>query len=383
MKYKLYDFQKEAVDFGLKNPYFINACQMGLGKTIQSIALSDKLGFETLVVCPAYLISNWKSEIRKFSSNPEKYKVISYDNFAIRTPGKYENLIFDEAHYLKNYKAKRTMTAHNYIRSYRPKKLNLLTGTAIVNRVEEIHSLLTLCSYGGSYEEFKKYLNYYYFVNKFCNVEIKKFGYKQFKQYTGIKNADVLKKLIKPVYFRRRAKDVLDLPKTIKQYIGDADRIDRDLEDAWDEYQKGNVEHFSSKKAVNALAKVNQTCEFVLNSLQDQKVIIFSDHVDAAMKTNDARDRAVKGLNNNLDYIVATIGAMSTGVNLQAANYMVFNDVPFVPSNLAQAEKRIHRIGQNKTCFYYYVISSDIDKRIVKTLNDKIKVINEVIGNKK
>jgi SNF2 family DNA or RNA helicase len=77
-------------------------------------------------------------------------------------------------------------------------------------------------------------------------------------------------------------------------------------------------------------------------------------------------------------FIVATIGSMSVGVNLQAANYMVFNDYPWVPADLAQAEKRIHRIGQKSNCFYYYIFSSGVDENIFQTILDKLKITREV-----
>jgi SNF2 family DNA or RNA helicase len=52
---------------------------------------------------------------------------------------------------------------------------------------------------------------------------------------------------------------------------------------------------------------------------------------------------------------------------------MVFNDLPWVPADLQQAEKRIHRIGQQERCFYYYVIDPGMGELIYKTLEAKIK----------
>jgi SNF2 family DNA or RNA helicase len=62
---------------------------------------------------------------------------------------------------------------------------------------------------------------------------------------------------------------------------------------------------------------------------------------------------------------------MSVGVNLTSCHHMVFNDAPWVPADMAQAEGRIHRIGQSRSCFYYYILASRVDQRIFRTLAAK------------
>lgn len=48
-------------------------------------------------------------------------------------------------------------------------------------------------------------------------------------------------------------------------------------------------------------------------------------------------------------------GAM--GLNLQQANKIIYFTLPLSSELFEQSRKRIHRIGQDKTCFYYYLIT--------------------------
>ena len=60
-------------------------------------------------------------------------------------------------------------------------------------------------------------------------------------------------------------------------------------------------------------------------------------------------------------------GAM--GLNLQKANKIVYFTPPVSSELFEQSKKRIHRIGQEKTCFYYYLICrNSIEEKIYRTL---------------
>src|SRR5699024_2583830 len=72
LKAELYPYQKEGIVFATYQKGAIIADEMGLGKTLQAIgyAICKKkfFGFrKTLVICPASLKSQWKSEIEKFT----------------------------------------------------------------------------------------------------------------------------------------------------------------------------------------------------------------------------------------------------------------------------------------------------------------------------
>ena len=60
-------------------------------------------------------------------------------------------------------------------------------------------------------------------------------------------------------------------------------------------------------------------------------------------------------------------GAM--GLNLQKANRIIYFTPPLSSELFEQSKKRIHRIGQSKTCFYYYLTcKGSVEEKIYSTL---------------
>lgn len=69
---------------------------------------------------------------------------------------------------------------------------------------------------------------------------------------------------------------------------------------------------------------------------------------------------AYECVQNSVTFIQYQAGAM--GGNYQKANKMIFFTLPLGKGSCdmwEQAKKRIHRIGQKKTCFYYYLLVKD------------------------
>lgn len=71
-------------------------------------------------------------------------------------------------------------------------------------------------------------------------------------------------------------------------------------------------------------------------------------------------------------------GAM--GLNLQLANKIVYFTLPDGRQDLFdQSMKRVHRIGQNRTCFYYILLCRDsVEEDILKTLNIRKEYTDEL-----
>ena len=394
LKLTPYDFQTEGIDFHLPRPYSINGFTMGLGKTLVGLATCAKANTgKVLIVCPAFLVPNWQSEIEKFMSDPTPFEVVSYNGLKHIDMSEYGALIVDEAHGFKNLQAKRTKLLHKLIAEHKPKRLMLLTGTPIKNDVTEFFSLLRLCWLGGKYPEFDIYGNSFHrFANTFSNKKVTPWATK----YEGLKNVERLKELLAPVYIRRRAEDVLDLPPEVDREVlfSERDSLDSQLASAWDNYEGTKSKNFSTGKAISALAKVAYTVEFVKENIEEMgKVVIFTDHVQSAKNLYSElhdygahfvtggtlaskRSEYVSSINGgDARVLISTIGSLSVGVNLTGVNHMIFNDLPWVPADISQARKRIHRIGQKNTCFYYYILASRIDQAIVRTLDKKRKVL--------
>ena len=168
-----------------------------------------------------------------------------------------------------------------------------------------------------------------------------------------------------------------------------------DMEVFKEQLRNPNKDYKNVSQKNNAIAKCNHTIKLASEILENgEKVVIFTDHVRAAGEI--ARKLGVKAISGEVEpserakyvqqfeqhsgavALVATIPSLSVGVNLTSARYMIFNDLPFVPSDLDQAKKRIHRIGQSKKCFYYYVYISDMDKKLQYMIYNKRKVIDQL-----
>lgn len=405
---ELYDFQQRWVDYALKHHYCINGDEMGLGKTIQALALANLFAKRVLIVCPAYLRKNWENEVRKFFPNPNfTFKTASYSSIK-KNEKDFEVadiVIADEAHYLKNPKAIRTQTFHEYTKKYLPTRLVLLSGTPIQNRVSEFYSLILLCSYNPSntsgVDIRDKFRSEYSFNRHFCKMSQIRIKGRIITKFYGAQNLPSLKGFLKGKYTRRLSKDVLDLPElrrksVLVDYAGDGE-----LEEAWEKHNDGvKGEHIMRAKAQSAMYKANFTVKYVKDIIeQGEQVVIFTDHLSSlpvlleGLKTitnvamvsgkvaTDRRAELVADFQKGkYGVFVATIGSASVGFTLTGAKHLVFNDLSWVPANNAQAEKRIHRIGQESECMIHYIYGSTIDETIGKSLFEKQKVLNKILG---
>tara|TARA_R100000353_G_scaffold174870_2_gene143768 strand:- start:142 stop:588 length:447 start_codon:yes stop_codon:yes gene_type:complete len=135
---QLYEYQKKGVSFLKSRQRALLFDDMGLGKTVQAIKAAD-YDYPILVVCPAFLRFNWESELKLWGyphpvSIIKKKKdfrlpvgkeavIVSYAMLPLssslnkllsdaytdtNSDERKVTLIADEAHAVKNYKAKRT-----------------------------------------------------------------------------------------------------------------------------------------------------------------------------------------------------------------------------------------------------------------------------------
>lgn len=235
--FELRPFQRAGVKFGEIAKRFILADQTGLGKTIQAIAIAERgrreagdEDFQTIVVCPAHLKTNWKREIERLTGvvpyvcsgqDPGKYAIekiigeahpyviINYDILGhrkvIKKEGKQDKNVFrwavilkmakpdllvvDEAHYIKNPDAFRSQACRKLTTAER---IIPMTATPVLNRANEMWPLLYM-------------------------VEPEVFASRvKFEATYGTKNpknVDKLREMLRPRYLRRTKKEVLkDLP---------------------------------------------------------------------------------------------------------------------------------------------------------------------------
>lgn len=403
----------------MKNPYSILSVAMGGGKTLIALEIFKRVGGTMLVVVPSYLIENWKAEIAKFMPSSvvvsyirdgkSLYKlwdtdiaVVSYDIVKKSTDliAWADTLILDEAHYIKSMKAKITDHVHREVFENSTKRVHLLTGTPIKNRVEEFYSLIALCNYNPKFI-LTKFLNVFedsitfadYFSNrKEFDIPVGRRMVRVVK-WEGYKRLEELKQYLEGIYIRVESEEFLSIDKPMYRDILETKDNNPELMEAFKYFEEtGSVN--SEAKVKSAVLKASLTAKYVKDLLEADKVVVFSDHVESCMMIarslgvppitggTSKMERARLGKEfqeGRMKYIVATIKSFSTGVNLTAANHLVFNDISWSPGDMEQAECRIVRLGQTRPCTIHRILASQQDEKILHTIEAKKETIRAVL----
>ena len=80
---------------------------------------------------------------------------------------------------------------------------------------------------------------------------------------------------------------------------------------------------------------------------------------------------------NSLTFVQYQAGSM--GLNLQKANKIIYYSLPLRSELFEQSKKRIHRIGQDKPCFYYIMMcKGSVEEKIYQTLKKREDFTNEL-----
>lgn len=424
----LKEYQRRAIDFAHKHPYSILALSPGLGKSRVAIEIQNKLKLNCLVVCPSYLISNWGKEISKWSVRgtmatlfkkgkdiyepcDSDFVVTSYD-LVQKAEHLFEwadMVVLDEGHALKSLKAKRTEFIHRVVYENSIKRLHILTGTPIKNRVQEFYSLLALCYYDPAVAD-SQFLEIFPSEIDFADH----FSYRQeytmqisgkwvtIMKWEGIKNVDELKGWLKDKYIRISS-EVLGLPPVMNKTFQISDTDDPELLEAFTSYFLNNKKSAARSertgsvlpehKAVAALKKVPFTIKYVENLLEEVEcLLVYSDHIHPAKEiaaafnveaiTGDMPSNKRAALADRFQagegkILVCTVGAMKEGKDLFRASHVVFNDLPWVPGDIKQVVHRVQRMGQKATCFIHKILGSPQDAYISEVIDNKMKTIEK------
>lgn len=155
-----------------------------------------------------------------------------------------------------------------------------------------------------------------------------------------------------------------------------------------------------TKAKINlAKEKVHATIEFAKNMVaQGDKVIIFSDYIDPVVEIAKAfGDEAICYLaelnaeerseaqrqfqeDPSKKVFVATSKIASVALTLTEASKVIFNDMPYSPGTLLQAEDRAHRNGQrNSVNIYRMVARGTLDDQVTAILTRKAEILKTVL----
>jgi hypothetical protein len=462
--YDYLPFQRAGIAYAMRRPSTLIADEMGLGKTIQALGVvnADPSVKTVLVVCPATLRLNWRREAERWLVRPMRIHVVeerelppvdaqmvivNYEKM-IGPRGEalkkdllarsWDLLVADEAHYMKNDKAQRTICVLGK-RSKDPEKAKqglvavssrrlFLTGTPILNKPRELWPLVNAIANDV-------FSSWWGFAKRYCGAYEDRFGW----NFDGATNLDELQeKLRGSIMVRRLKKDVLtELPAKRRQVIdlavnGAAKIVakenasflaheqeivdlqaEADLAHAAgnDAAYKEAVKKLHAKTMVafnemakmrheTALAKVPKVIEHVKGMLDEgvEKVILFAHHHDvvAAFEkefgdvcvvltgetAQDKRTPIVDRFQTDpaVKVFIGSITAAGVGITLTAASNVVFAELDWVPGNVTQAEDRCHRIGQQEqVLIQHLVLDGSLDARMAKILVAKQEIADKAL----
>lgn len=423
---KMFAYQREGAKTLAANQCFGMFDAMGLGKSLQALG-AISANSRSIVVCPAIVKGVWEREVGQWRPDlraivvkgrrgfrlPEVNEVVIM-NYEIlpdaplpahpTRPGESLYLIADEAHYLKNARAKRTKRFKMLAKQVHhcDGRVWLLTGTPMVNNPLELRCVLS-CAPGLE----DVFGNYWNFVRLFRGYQAK-WGMKW-----GTPDP-IVAELLKRVSIRRRKADVLEqLPDLIEEVekIPVTKELKALLDGAalewqnWIDEKPGTranqlppIGMLSKVRAALATSRLRIAQEWqALCHDEEEPLIIFSSHRDIVLALGQThkwgsivggtpeaeRNKLIENFQGGkLDGLALTIGAGSTGITLTRAARMLFVDLPWTPAELQQARDRIHRVGQTRGVIITYLVANHpIDRRVLQLLQQKKQIIDITVEN--
>lgn len=406
---RLRPYQREGVEFLVSRRLnAILADEMGLGKTVMAIAAVLAADERAFIVAPASVVYNWADEVERFAGERAlvwhaqrlegppgaRFLVTTYDSLRsfpwTELREEIESrpvLVLDEAHLIRNAETQRAAL----VRALPQKRRVLLTGTPLVNSIEDTYELLNHVAPGkfGSREGFREAW--------LVDPEL-------FNRYAEVRaaTAAILQKAARELMLRRRKADVLpDLPpRTIGVKRHD---LAEDEMRAYRQLEAGAAEalanpggattaqvfaaihalrhHVAKSRVPVVLARVRELLE------AGESVVVYAHYLEPLRGLKEAlggeaallegatapkeRQRLAQALGRDgkLRVLLAQMEAGGLGLNLTGARHVLFLHFGWTPAAHAQAMDRVHRIGQDQPVFVeFFVTPGTIDDRLARIL---------------
>ncbi|HEV8060113.1 MAG TPA: DEAD/DEAH box helicase [Gemmataceae bacterium] len=431
LRASLLPYQLDGIAFAAGAGRAILADDMGLGKTIQGVGTAEFLAREAeikkvLIICPASLKAQWRSEIHRFCDRKVQlvggsiaerrhmyandcfftvcnYEQVLRDIISIEKIG-WDMIILDEGQRIKNWEAKTS----NVVKSLRSRFALVLSGTPLENRLDDLYSVVQFVDDRRLGPGFR-------FFNRHRMVDEK-------GKVLGYKNLTELRNSLAPILLRRTRDSVrLELPQrtidfvrippseeqlvlhnanmqvvasiTRKKFITEMDllRLQKALLMC---RLAANGTYLVNKEEPNYSTKLEHLNDLIerLFDEEGRKVIIFSEwtgmltmieplltkrglgyvRLDGSIPQKK-RPELVHTFQNDAECkLFLTTNAGSTGLNLQAANTVINVDLPWNPAVLEQRIARAHRMGQKQPVQVYVLVTEQtIEENLLQTIAAK------------
>lgn len=383
---------------------------MGLGKTFVGGEKAKQLDKPLLVICQKSKIEDWvqhlvdiagydtfdltdKKEMEFFmqvlNGDPETANktagVINYDLVFRRSY--FANisgftLMLDESSIIQNETAKRS----KFILKMQPENVILLSGTPTAGKYEKLWSQLRLLGWNISKDLFyKQYVEMEWIEDHNSGFRI--------PHVVGYKNVDRLKKkLAEHGAIFMKSEEVFDLPeqmmipihskptKEYRKFMRDAVITIEGREFIGDTILSKRIYSrmmcsYLNRERVAAFKDLVQSTEDRLimfynfnEELNTMQAALAELERPFSVVNGETKDlTAYEEYGDSITFVQYQAGAM--GLNLQKANKIIYFSLTDRSELFEQSKKRIHRIGQEKPCFYYLMICpGTVEEDILHTL---------------
>ena len=434
---KLLPYQLDGIAFVCGAGRAILADDMGLGKTIQGIGAAELLARlaeirRVLIVCPASLKSQWRSEIAKFSGRDSQivlgngqeraeqygsdtffticnYEQVLRDVTAVEAT-EWDLIILDEGQRIKNWESKTS----NVIRQLESPYRLILSGTPLENRLGELYTLTKFVDdelLGPAY----RFFNRHHVVDERGKTQ----GYQRLDELRDKMSGVLLRRTRSEIASQLpdRTDEIVRIEATQEQFDIQNDNCSRAARIA----SKKFLTEMDRLILMSCLSNARMACDSTYLLDQDQqeyssklerlsellegliadptrKIVIFSewrrmlDRIEIRLENLAAdfvrldgqvpqkkRGELVARFQNDPECrVICMTNAGSTGLNLQSANTVINVDLPWNPAVLEQRIARAHRMGQRNPVHVYKLVTvgpnhyqSTIEERLLDTLAAK------------
>lgn len=389
---------------------------MGLGKTFIGSEKMYSLNAEkNLIICQKSKIDDWLNHCTKYypypvfdlrknqqlnefidSSQRGATGIINYDLVWRRSNLQnitHFTLLLDESSYIKNENSKRS----KFILNLKPDHVILLSGTPTGGKYEELWSQCKLLGWNISKQLFWKQ----FIITQEINV-----GGFPIKKVVGYKNVDRLKeKLREHGAIFKKTDEVLNLPKQIeiitkvkntKTYevfrknrivtVNDSELIgDTSLTKLLYLRQLASLYNANKYEILKELLESTNERVIVFYNFNEeyQRIKSICQQLEKPIATINGKIKNLKPYEREGSITLVQYQAGAMGLNLQKSNRIIYFSLPLSSELFEQSKKRIHRVGQTKTCFYYYLITSgSIEENILQTLKERKDFTDQLFREK-
>lgn len=423
-----YPHQNQALEQTEQRTKVAYYLDMGLGKTFVGAEKMKRLGGKVnMVVCQKSKIQDWIEHLKtNYSNENERFivwdmthktdyemffkfiehkdgqgKIVGIINYELawRRPelGKLplDTLMLDESSLVQNRKAKQT----KFILKLQPKNVVLLSGTPTSGKYENLWTQAHLLGWNISESLYlKQYVNMEK-INvpggRIAQIVSKKKPYKNIERLKD--------KLRENGAVFMKTEECFELPsQTFTQIKVDASSEYRKFMKNGIVTLRGKFEYGDiTEEELTLVGDTNLTKRLyarelcgpysqakldafkdLLESTNDRLIVFynFTDEVEKLYEIAERLERPTSWINgmsktleayekydNSVTFVQYQAGAM--GLNLQKANKVIYYSLPERSELFEQSKKRIHRIGQDKPCYYYIMTCrNSVEEAVYKTL---------------